>query len=61
VAAELARRGVFVWSGHNFALETVRRLGIDEEEGVVRIGAAHYNTIDEIDAALEALEGVLSA
>lgn len=61
IAQAMARRGVFVWSGHNFALETVRSLGIDEEEGVVRIGAAHYNTTDEIDAALDALKGALNA
>jgi selenocysteine lyase/cysteine desulfurase len=61
IAEGMAKRGVFVWSGHNFALETVRSLGIDEEEGVVRIGAAHYNTIEEIDEALDALKGVLSA
>jgi selenocysteine lyase/cysteine desulfurase len=50
---------VFVWSGHNFALEVVRSLGIAEDDGVVRIGAAHYNTLEEIDTALEALKGAI--
>ena len=61
IARELARQGIFVWSGHNYALETVRRLGIDETDGVVRIGAVHYNTPEEIDAALEALKGAIEA
>lgn len=55
IAKALAERNVFVWSGHNFALEIVRSLGIDEMEGVVRIGLAHYNTAEEVDRVLELL------
>lgn len=51
-ADALAAEDVNVWSGHNFALEPARHLGLDEEEGVVRIGIAHYNTEAEIDRAL---------
>jgi cysteine desulfurase family protein (TIGR01976 family) len=60
IARSLAARGVFVWSGHNYALEVVRALCIDEDEGVLRIGLAHYNTPDEVDATLDALEKILS-
>ncbi|HET9030444.1 MAG TPA: cysteine desulfurase-like protein [Candidatus Aquilonibacter sp.] len=56
IAAALAEQNVFVWSGNNYALELVRSLGLDEGAGVVRIGAAHYNTTGEIDAAISALE-----
>ena len=59
VAERLARDEVCVWSGHNYALEVVRHLGIDEATGVVRIGLAHYNTEEEVDATLTALEGAL--
>ena len=59
VAERLARGGVFVWSGHNYALEVVRHLGIDEATGVIRIGLAHYNTEAEVEATLAALEGAL--
>ena len=59
VAERLARDGVCVWSGHNYALEVVRQLGIDERSGVVRIGIAHYNTEEEVDRTLTALEGAL--
>lgn len=52
IAESLAGRGVFVWSGHNYALEVVRQLGIDEDEGIVRIGIAHYNTEAEIERTL---------
>jgi cysteine desulfurase family protein (TIGR01976 family) len=59
VARALAAQNVFVWSGHNFALEVVRSLGIDEEEGVVRIGLAHYNTAEEVERILEAVARAL--
>ena len=59
VAESLARDGICVWSGHNYALEVVRHLGIDEETGVVRIGLAHYNTEAEVDRTLAALEEAL--
>ena len=59
VAERLARDGICVWSGHNYALEVVRQLGIDEATGVVRIGLAHYNTEEEVDRTLVALEEAL--
>ena len=58
IARFLAGRNVFVWSGHNFALEVVRSLGIDEETGVVRIGMAHYNTRREVEYLLDALRAL---
>ena len=45
--------------GTDYAYEVVRHLGIDENTGVVRIGLAHYNTEEEVDATLTALEAAL--
>jgi len=59
IAAALAAANVFVWSGNNFALEVVRSLGLDEDEGVVRIGMGHYNTPAEIDRTLDVLDDIL--
>lgn len=59
VARSLAERGIFVWSGHNYAIEPARALGILDSGGAVRIGPVHYNTLDEIDATLNSLEDVL--
>ncbi len=59
MAQRLARQGVCVWSGHNYALEAGRHLGIDEATGVLRIGLVHYNTGEEVDATLAALERAL--
>ena len=54
-ADELAAHDINVWSGHNYALELARQLGLSEEEGVVRIGIAHYNSEDEIERTLDVI------
>ena len=59
LARALAAQGINVWSGHNYALELTRRLGLDEKEGVLRIGLAHYNSADEIERILAALQALL--
>ena len=59
IAERLGAQNIFVWDGHNYALEIVRKLGLMESGGVVRVGLAHYNTADEIDALLQSLERML--
>ena len=59
IAKALAARGIFVWSGHNYAVEPARWLGVYEQGGVVRVGPVHYNSPDEIDRLLGALEEIL--
>jgi cysteine desulfurase family protein (TIGR01976 family) len=53
VATFLGDRGVAVWHGNYYALEVMRRLGL--EDGAVRVGAVHYNTAGEVDRLLAAL------
>ncbi len=59
-AEALAAEDINVWSGHNYALEPARHLGLSEEEGVVRIGIAHYNREDEIERTLAVIERLVS-
>ena len=59
IAQKLADENIFVWHGHNYALEVVRLMGIEDSGGVIRIGPVHYNTIKEIDRTLEVLETCL--
>lgn len=56
VARSLARQGIFVWSGHFYALNLLERLDLLESGGVVRIGFVHYNTAVEIDRLLAVLQ-----
>ncbi len=61
IAESLARQNIFVWSGHNYAIEVVKTLGIYETGGAVRIGPVHYNSPEEIDLCLSALAEVLDS
>jgi selenocysteine lyase/cysteine desulfurase len=54
VAARLGERGFAVWSGNYYALEIMKRLGL-EDGGAVRVGIVHYNTADEVDRLLDEL------
>ena len=54
-AERLAERDLAVWWGNYYALETMKRLGLDEEQGAVRAGIVHYNTAEEVDRLLAAL------
>ena len=54
IAQHLTARGIFVWHGNYYALPLTESLGL-EPEGMVRIGLAHYNTMDEVDRLLAAL------
>lgn len=60
LAEALAKQGINVWSGHNYALEVARFLGLDEQEGVLRIGLAHYNTAAEVDRVIASLRKLLT-
>jgi cysteine desulfurase family protein (TIGR01976 family) len=61
IAAALAEQNIFVWSGHNYAVEVAKVLGIYDSGGVVRVGPVHYNSVAEIDDFLEALGPILRA
>jgi selenocysteine lyase/cysteine desulfurase len=49
----LGARRIAVWHGDYYAVELMRRLGL--EEGAVRVGIVHYNTTAEVDRLLAAL------
>ena len=55
LARAFARDNIFVWSGHNYAIEPVSRMGLMDQGGVLRTGLAHYNTEAEVDAFLSSL------
>ena len=59
IAESLARENIFVWKGHNYAVEVAKALNIYETGGAVRIGPVHYNSAQEIDETLAALRRTL--
>jgi cysteine desulfurase family protein (TIGR01976 family) len=48
IAAALGEQGILVWDGNYYALAVTERLGLEGKGGMVRIGAVHYNTVEEI-------------
>ena len=39
-----------------YALELTERLGLEQQGGLLRLGLVHYNTVEEIDRLLGALD-----
>ncbi|MGI9199895.1 MAG: cysteine desulfurase-like protein [Woeseiaceae bacterium] len=60
IARALGEQNIFVWNGHNYGLEPAKALGLLESGGVVRVGMVHYNTADEVDETLSAIESAVS-
>ncbi|MEO8510878.1 MAG: cysteine desulfurase-like protein [Chloroflexota bacterium] len=55
VAEHLAGRAISTWDGDYYAYELIRRLGLADAGGMLRVGLVHYNTGEEIDRLVDAL------
>ncbi|MBN8579996.1 MAG: cysteine desulfurase-like protein [Anaerolineae bacterium] len=55
VAEKLAAENIYVWDGNYYAINVSERLGVEDKGGMVRVGAVHYNTLDEVQKLKEAL------
>jgi len=58
IAEALGKEGFYVWDGNYYALAVTERLGLETSGGMVRVGAAHYNTVDEVARFGEALKKI---
>jgi selenocysteine lyase/cysteine desulfurase len=56
IAKFLGDRGLFTWDGNFYAMNLSERLGVEPKGGVLRIGLVHYNTSEEVDRLLTALQ-----
>lgn len=61
LATRLGEQGVFVYAGHYYAVEVMRRLGLLEDGGLVRIGFVHYNSSAEITRLTKILRVIRGA
>ncbi|MCA0359586.1 MAG: aminotransferase class V-fold PLP-dependent enzyme [Armatimonadetes bacterium] len=59
LARELQARGLWVRHGNMYAWRLCEALGLDPEDGVLRISAVHTNTPEEIERVCEALDQFL--
>lgn len=55
IAKFLGEQGIFTWHGNFYAIELTEKLGVETSGGLLRIGLAHYNTVDEIGELLQVL------
>jgi len=57
IAAFLAERGLFVWHGDFYALRFVNEIfKLGDQGGLLRIGLAPYNTVQEADRLISAFQ-----
>jgi selenocysteine lyase/cysteine desulfurase len=56
IANYLGERSIYVWNGNFYALAVTARLGLEGRGGLLRVGATHYNTLDEVQRLGEALK-----
>ena len=59
LATKLGDRGFFTWDGNYFALNLSERLDVEKDGGFLRIGLVHYNTLEEVERLLAALNEIL--
>ncbi len=57
IAGYLANQNIYVWNGNYYAVEIMKALG-HAENGMVRVGLAHYNTAEEVERFLAALRAL---
>ena len=60
LATQLGDRGFFTWDGNYYALNVTERLDVEKSGGFLRIGLVHYNTMEEVERLLAALDEIVS-
>jgi selenocysteine lyase/cysteine desulfurase len=55
VTETMAAAGIGIRDGHMYAPRLMKRLGLSQDSGVVRISAVHYNTMEEMHRFREVL------
>ena len=55
LARALGEKGIYTWNGNFYAQGVVEHLGLDLDDGLLRLGLMHYNTGAEIERCLEQL------
>jgi selenocysteine lyase/cysteine desulfurase len=61
VAERLGEKGIYVWDGNFYALAVTDRLGLENQGGLIRVGATHYNTLEEVHRLEQALSELVGS
>jgi len=57
----LARRGFMAGNGNFYAVRVLEAMNVNPDRGAVRLSLLHYNSSDEMNGVVEALEQILGA
>jgi selenocysteine lyase/cysteine desulfurase len=60
LATKLGERGIFTWDGNYYALNLTERLDVEKDGGFLRIGLVHYNTAEEVERVIGALQEIVA-
>ncbi|HVO39603.1 MAG TPA: cysteine desulfurase-like protein [Spirochaetia bacterium] len=58
ICERLDQAGICASDGNYYALEVTTRLGLEASGGMVRTGAVHYNTVEEIEKLVDVLGAI---
>ena len=59
IPKSLAKEGIAVSNGHFYAKRLIETMGVqNSEDGVIRVSMAHYNTDEEIDRLITAMDKI---
>jgi selenocysteine lyase/cysteine desulfurase len=60
IVAKLNAARIAIGHGDFWAARLIKALGLTAEDGVIRIGLAHYNDDEDVDRLLTALDQALA-
>ncbi len=58
IATRLSDAGIFVWDGNFYAISLTERLKLEDKGGLLRVGAVHYNTSEEVERLLQEIKKI---
>jgi selenocysteine lyase/cysteine desulfurase len=61
VVRRVDERRIGIRFGDFYARRLIEALGLDQFGGVVRVSFAHYNTLEEVDRLIAALDQAITA
>ena len=59
VSEELGRNGIACWAGDFYAVRPLTAMGVDLEQGVLRMSSVHYTSAEDVTRLIAALDKVL--
>ena len=55
----VGKKGIATKHGHFYAYRVIKKMGLDPDDGVLRLSFAHYNTMNETVRLMDALTDIL--